>query len=128
MSWLRRTAAAGTAAAALTGALVLSAPTAQAATATHCTTSSTTSLLVPTYYPNLPSFFISPLSACGGTFTDTGAPYTFTIDTFNSSYVPIFGPPIVGQTFANIHATCTAVTVDYVSNPQLIRASGCTYS
>ena len=115
-----RTLAVGIAGLAVAGSVVLGAPAAQAATTGHCTTVTSG----PGFDgPTLTSIFFGPLSNCGGSFTNLGAPYTFALD---NVIVPYLGGTGIWTSGAdhNLIATCTSVSVN---NAQLY-ASGCTYA
>ncbi|QMU69978.1 hypothetical protein [Streptacidiphilus sp. P02-A3a] len=99
---------------------MLGAPTAQAATTGHCTSAlSGPGITSPTLTP----IFFAQLSACGGSFTDQGAPYTFTLDSIAVFYMSGSGM-LTSFAYHNLIATCTAVTV---SNGGL-SGSGCVYA
>jgi hypothetical protein len=115
-----RSLAVGVAGLAAAGSLVLAVPTAQAATTGHCTTASGgISLGVPSLMP----YFSAALSNCGGSFTDLGAPYTFTLDSIFVAYTNGIGM-LSFYTYSNLTATCTSVSV----TGGLLQASGCTYA
>jgi hypothetical protein len=113
---LHRALTAGAVLAAAAGGLAVTAPPAQAATATHCPTANSAPLL-PSGTGYLFPFITASVSACG--FVDNGAPYTFTIDTATSTVVT----PTGTHTYVvhNISLTCTAVKV---SGDSLL-ATGC---
>ncbi|MFG2606210.1 hypothetical protein ACGFT2_22065 [Streptomyces sp. NPDC048514] len=88
-----------------------------ASTSAHCPTSTSIALLPAGsgyLFPNL----IASVSACG--FTDSGAPYHFTVDTATSNAQLPTGP----RTFVvnNLSVVCSAVT----ANGNSLFATGCT--
>ncbi|MFH8990167.1 hypothetical protein [Streptomyces sp. NPDC017940] len=112
----RRFLATGAVLAAATSAVVTGAPTAQAATVTHCPTSKSTALL-PTgqgyFFPNL----TVSAAACG--FVDNGAPYRFTIGTATSNVI-VGGGQVRTHTVENLTTECTQV-----QGTTTLFASGC---
>ncbi|MEV7602842.1 hypothetical protein AB0O91_36280 [Kitasatospora sp. NPDC089797] len=115
-----RALAVGVAGLAAAGSLLLTAPTAQAATTAHCTTASGgISLTTPTLGPS----FTAALSNCGGSFTDLGAPYTFTLASISVGYINGRGM-LSFYVYSNLTATCTTASV----SGNLLQASGCTYA